>query len=148
MSNEAMDRVTVIAVLAEDQDRKALREIFTHFNWELRFAPSIEAGTQTLMKTSAGIFIVGEELPERCSWRDALDSTEQMPRRPLLIVASRLADERLWAEALNVGAYDVLATPFQPPEVYRVVSFAWQTWRRFRQVARSNGTELATAAGD
>jgi hypothetical protein len=51
MSNEAIDRVSAIAVLAEDQERKQLREIFTHFNWELRFAPSIETGTQTLVKS-------------------------------------------------------------------------------------------------
>jgi len=36
-------------------------------------------------------------------------------------VTSRLADERLWAEALNLGAYDVLAKPFDSTEAMRVV---------------------------
>ena len=31
---------------------------------------------------------------------------------PLVIVASHLADDQLWAEALNLGAHDVLAKPF------------------------------------
>jgi DNA-binding response OmpR family regulator len=146
MANEARDRVTVISVLADDQDRKALRGIFAHSNWELRFAPTLDTASRLLAKTSAGLLIVGEELPETSSWREALNLTQQMSNRPLLIVASRLADERLWAEVLNIGAYDVLATPFDPPEVYRVVSFAWQTWRRSKTAAGFERTELATAA--
>jgi len=42
-------------------------------------------------------------------------------RPPLLIVTSRLADERLWAEVLNLGAHDVLAKPFNAEEVVRVL---------------------------
>ncbi|MCX6621099.1 MAG: hypothetical protein NTY38_08460 [Acidobacteria bacterium] len=95
MANEARDRVTVIAVLADDQDRKALRGIFAHSNWELRFAPTVETASRLLGRTSAGILLVGEDLPERSNWRDALDFTRQLSSQPLLIVASRLADERL-----------------------------------------------------
>ena len=47
---------------------------------------------------------------------------------PSLIVTSRLADERLWAEALNLGAYDVLAKPFDSTEAMRVVGAAWRAW--------------------
>lgn len=43
---------------------------------------------------------------------------------PKLIVASRLADERLWAEVLNLGGYDLLVKPFVADEVQRVVSLA------------------------
>ena len=45
-----------------------------------------------------------------------------------LIVTSRLADDRLWAEALNLGAYDVLAKPFERMELVRSVSSAWLHW--------------------
>jgi len=48
---------------------------------------------------------------------------------PFVIVTSRLADERFWVEALNLGAYDVLATPLDTTEVTRVVSSAWLHWR-------------------
>ena len=44
---------------------------------------------------------------------------------PQLIVADRLADDALWAEVLNLGGYDLLMTPFEPEEVLRVVSMAW-----------------------
>ncbi len=145
MANETRERVTVVAVLSDDQDRQALQGIFAHSNWELRITPTLATATRLLHRSSAGILIVGEPLPETGSWREALEFTRGIENHPLVIVASRLADERLWAEVLNIGAYDVLATPFDPPEVYRVVSFAWQTWRRLKQVRPPVEHSLAVA---
>ena len=50
---------------------------------------------------------------------------DTLPDPPILIVSSRLADECMWAEALNFGAYDVLAKPFDTEEVIRVLSLGW-----------------------
>ena len=41
-----------------------------------------------------------------------------------MIVSSRLADDCLWAEVLNLGGYDLLAKPFAAAEVSRVVKMA------------------------
>ena len=57
-----------------------------------------------------------------------LEHIRFLPNAPSLIVASRLADDRLWAEALNLGAWDVLAKPFDHIEVIRSVKSAWQRW--------------------
>jgi DNA-binding response OmpR family regulator len=51
-----------------------------------------------------------------------------MAHPPLFIISSRLADERLWAEALNLGAYDVLAKPFDAREVLHAFSRALRHW--------------------
>ena len=52
----------------------------------------------------------------------------------VLVVTSRIADEWLWAEVLNLGGYDVLAQPFDREEVTRVVRSAVRAssdlWRR------------------
>lgn len=146
MAKDLRERVSVVAVLADDQERKSLRGIFAHSNWDLRFAPTIEAAERLLLRSPAGILIASEELPQQDTWRDALHRTQQIMSRPLLIVASHLADERLWAEVLNIGAYDVLATPFDPREVYRVVSFAWQTWKRTKHLCGVREGEFITAA--
>jgi hypothetical protein len=51
----------------------------------------------------------------------------------------------MWAEVLNLGAYDVLAQPFDPAEVFRVLTAAWQNWR---YDGRRTGEKSApTAAG-
>jgi hypothetical protein len=31
----------------------------------------------------------------------------------------------MWADALSLGAYDVLTQPFNPSEVFRVINAAW-----------------------
>jgi hypothetical protein len=42
------------------------------------------------------------------SWKEVLDQVTILPDPPAFIVTSRLADERLWAESLKLGAFDVL----------------------------------------
>ena len=68
----------------------------------------------------------------------------QLPDPPLLIVTSRLADERLWAEALSLGAYDVLAKPFDPEEVVRIVGFAWKNWQNRHKAHADQTTQSET----
>jgi DNA-binding response OmpR family regulator len=70
------------------------------------------------------------------TWRDVLAQTALMAYSPLLIVTSRLANERLWAEALNLGAYDVLAKPFDATEVTRTLNLAWVHWRDLNDAAQ------------
>lgn len=74
------------------------------------------------------VVICDEYLPDG-DWRDLLHDLQQEERMPAFIVSSRLADERLWAEVLNLGGYDLLATPFAASEVSRVVSMAVQRER-------------------
>ena len=57
-------------------------------------------------------------------WKQALADLRRMTQPPQLIVTSRLADDSLWAEVLNVGGYDVLAEPFDANEVERVIASA------------------------
>lgn len=57
-----------------------------------------------------------------------LEHTRDLANPPSLILTSRLADEHLWVEALNLGVWDVLAKPFDPTEVLRSVKAAWQHW--------------------
>ena len=84
-----------------------------------------------------------------------LEQISLLPDPPLFIVTSRLADERLWAEALNLGAWDVLAKPFEADEVIRIVSIACQHWQdrhgvynsRTKQRKSANGTGHLAATG-
>jgi DNA-binding response OmpR family regulator len=69
------------------------------------------------------VVITEKELPD-WNWKGVLVDLRRLESPPQLIVTSRDADERLWAEALNVGAYDVLAQPFNRDEVERVIASA------------------------
>jgi hypothetical protein len=49
----------------------------------------------------------------------------------VFIVSAAWTDARLWAEVLNLGAYDVLVKPYQQSEVSRILQHAWRTFEYF-----------------
>jgi len=63
------------------------------------------------------------------TWKEMLDCLILLPQPSYLIVTAELADDYLWAEVLNLGAYDLLAKPFDGAEVSRVLSLAWLRWQ-------------------
>jgi hypothetical protein len=87
-----------------------------------------------------GPIVLRDSNPLPGTWREMLDHVSLLPDPPLSIVTSRLADERSWAEALNLGAYDALAKPFDAVEVGRILSLVSQHWQN-RHVLHSRRTE-------
>jgi DNA-binding response OmpR family regulator len=81
------------------------------------------------------------------TWKEVLEQLRTLPDPPFLIVTSKFADDRLWAEALNLGAYDVLAQPFDGMEVTRIVSIAWLRWENRHGVPGGVMKEMTLASG-
>jgi DNA-binding NtrC family response regulator len=76
---------------------------------------------------NVAVVICEKSLPDG-EWKELMGELESVPVKPSFIVAARLADERLWAEVLNLGAFDLLAAPFEREEVVRVTESAWIAW--------------------
>jgi len=127
--------VTVFHVGPHDQDLRVLAEILDRTDWKLcpgtRWSLSatedVPSATARLQNETVPIVLCESE-SRAGSWKDVLESVGRFSAPPMLIVASRTADEYLWAEALNLGAYDVLSKPYRPAEVVRVLSMAWLHW--------------------
>lgn len=66
--------------------------------------------------------VLTESTLEDGSWQDLLNLTRATGSE--LVVTDLWADSRFWAEAINMGAYDLLAQPFQQTEVRRVIASA------------------------
>jgi DNA-binding NtrC family response regulator len=58
------------------------------------------------------------------TWLDVLGLARESSSELRVIVTDPHADARFWAEALNLGAYDLLVQPFYPQEVRRILSNA------------------------
>ena len=101
---------------------------YSDSKWRLHWSTSLTSALTVLRQGRTPIVICERDLPGS-SWRDLLEQSAALPEPPYVIVASRRADDHLWAEALNLGAYDVLARPFDAAEVLRTVSMAWQHWQ-------------------
>jgi|KBSSwiStaDraftv2_1062776.scaffolds.fasta_scaffold2876799_1 DNA-binding response OmpR family regulator len=128
--------INVLAVSAAAEDQVSLRAIFTHSRWRLSEAASCADAISLLTADPVPILIVNAILPD-ATWRDLLTRVSALPNPPLLIVASHLADDQLWAEALNLGAHDVLDKPFRAREVFQSVSMAWRRWNDLSAGAHS-----------
>jgi DNA-binding NtrC family response regulator len=59
------------------------------------------------------------------SWKAILKHARNLPNKPTVVVCSRCADERLWVEVLNLGAFDLLLiAPVVRDELVRVIDSA------------------------
>jgi DNA-binding response OmpR family regulator len=123
-----MASVTILAVSPAEEDHVGLAHLFSHSNWKFDQARTCAEAREALGRGDTAVVICAVELPDG-SWRDLLASLAGRAAPPRLIVASRLADDRLWADVLDRGGYDVLSVPFEGREVIRVVSLAWRQWK-------------------
>lgn len=146
-------RVTVLSVDPSEEDHATLANIFNGSPWSLCPEARWTLKTSVTLRSAWGVLSGGGVPIVLCecelrpgTWRELLEQVSELPEPPFLIVTSRLADERLWAEALNLGAYDVLAKPFDPTEVTRVVSLAWLRWQQWYETAAA-GMQAVAAGG-
>lgn len=100
--------------------------------WRVWGSPSI-ASAESIVRTREVPVVFCDSRPASGTWQELLRVLNQLPEPPLLVVTSRLADERLWAEVLNLGAHDVLAKPYEKTEVSWVVSAGLRCWHRRRE---------------
>ena len=121
-------RVTVLSVSPSADDHAALAENLQPSKWPLYRAATLRAAIQLTSRHQISVVVCERDL-HPYSWKDLLQALAAIARPPLVIVTSRHADDHLWAEALNLGAYDVLAKPFLPAEIRRTVSLAVLHWR-------------------
>lgn len=127
---------TVLSISPFEADHVFLRNVFAHSNWKIHGVRSRREALACLRRQSSAVVLCEESLPD-CDWKQMLDELGSLPDSPVLIVTSRLADDALWAEVLNLGAYDLLMKPFDLTEVFRVVSLAWRHWNNNLEKARA-----------
>lgn len=123
-------RHPLVLISSRIQDHQSLRSIVRDSPWELQGAPTGRAGLDLIRRNRAGIPVVicEHSIPDG-GWRILLTELSKLEVGPSLIVSSPLADERLWAEVLNLGAFDLLlGAPFDADEVLRVTQSAWRAW--------------------
>jgi len=121
--------VKVLLISPFDEDHQHLSDILKHSNWQQHGVRTQKESLDFLRDNVTPVVICESELPDG-SWRDVLSQFGRMRCPPFLVVTSRLADDRLWSEALNLGAYNVLAKPLNMTEVFHVISLAWLSWKR------------------
>ena len=103
------------------QDARSLAQMLDDVSLPLVHASSLKDAAS---KLEAGNFqvVLTEATLEDGTWLDVLRLARRTNTE--LVVTDPWADARFWAEAINMGAYDVLAQPFFDTEVRRVLASA------------------------
>ena len=149
--------VPVLSISPMEEDHFFLQSILIHLratfdpsrSFSMRSCANLSTALSALRDRHFEIVVCERDLPQG-SWKDVLEQVTILPDPPPIIVTSRLADERLWAEALHLSAFDVLAKPFDRTEATRVIGAAWRACGQpRRQPARKERyTYKVAAAGE
>lgn len=106
-------------------DHRFLEELFFQKQWTLARSATVQDAVWLLQRNEIPVVISERDVPGG-GWKEILSALQCLRCPPLLVVTSRLADDHLWAEVLNLGGHDVLATPFNTKELVWVLENAWR----------------------
>ena len=113
-------RSRILYISRCSEDALLLSEMTRSLPLVLEHAESLQQAREWLHAHSYDVVLTEAELSDG-KWLDVLHLVRDSPHAPHVIVTDKHADARFWAEALNLGAYDLLAQPFHPPEVQRIL---------------------------
>lgn len=120
--------IAVLGVSPIPADQRVLRSICASSKWNWNGVATLERARLWMTRRGLPAVIICErDLPDG-NWKLLFQETQALAHPPKFVVSSRLADEYLWVEVLNLGGHDVLAIPFSDREVFHVVRSAAESW--------------------
>jgi DNA-binding response OmpR family regulator len=138
--NQAIDLpvpLSTLAISPSIEDLAFLEDRLKEAHWKFYIARTYREASAELSRIKVPVVLSECQLPDG-NWKGVLRRLAPMMERPRLIVFSRNADDRLWSEVLNLGAFDLLITPFREHELVFAIGSAWLNWEgeRDRRQAR------------
>ena len=118
-------RILVVTHRCGDYEKLASL-LETSPSWEPQCARGV-AEARRMIGPSTGVILCESALPDG-TWRDVVAAVGSAPDAPRVIVMSRAADDALWSDVLEGGAYDLMPFPCDARELFRSVTFAWNRW--------------------
>ena len=109
-------------VSKSEADYRTLRQVADLVSQAVVSCADMEEAHSAIRCHGAQIVVCEARVRDTGNWQELIE--EAQAAQSLIIVVSRHADERLWAEVLNLGGFDVLALPFDRGELRRSVSSA------------------------
>ena len=137
--------VRALVISSQDSHLADLQDVFNSCGWEMYCVPSLRDGFSSFQYMAPVIVICDDQLADG-DWKLALDAIMKADCPPPMIVTSRIADNHMWAEVLNLGAYDLLAKPYDAAAVIQVVGSAWGCANRLLLTARRQSPSMFKVA--
>jgi DNA-binding NtrC family response regulator len=113
-------RSRILFISGRQEDARQLSRMLHELPLNLEHVQSLRHARNRLQQEEWDLILTEAELTDG-NWLDVLHLVRECTHEPEVIVTDPQADARFWAEALNLGAYDLLAQPFYEPEVRRIL---------------------------
>jgi len=113
-------RSKILFVSGRESDARRLSRMLHALPLVLDHAAGVQQARVKLQVESYDVILTEAALPDGY-WLEVLHLARESAQEPEVIVTDPHADARFWAEAMNIGAYDLLAQPFYEPEVRRIL---------------------------
>jgi DNA-binding NtrC family response regulator len=113
----------VLFVSPRREDATILSHMLRSVSTSLHHVGDLQHARAIMQGEPYQVVLTEANLPDG-NWRDVLELAQKTQPASEVIVTDASADARFWAEALNLGAYDLIAQPFATAEVQRILSNA------------------------
>src|SRR5207249_1746837 len=113
-------RSRILFVSGSDSDARRLSRMLQALPVVLDHAHGVQAALAKLREEHYEVILTEAALPDG-NWLDVLQLARELSGEAEVIVTDPYADARFWSEALNLGAFDLVAQPFHEPEVRRIL---------------------------
>lgn len=115
--------ISILVVASEIGNRNSLRDILDREGLKTICASAVGECEAVLADQSIDLVFCDRGLADG-TYRDILAMTRSKSPRVRLVVTSRLADWEEYLEALDDGAFDLIASPSQAADIIRVINQA------------------------
>jgi DNA-binding NtrC family response regulator len=116
-------RSRILCISGHQEDARQLSQMLHALPLVVEHVGTLRLARTQLRTQDYDVVLTDAALPDG-NWLDVLHLVRETPREMKVVVTDPQADAHFWAEALNLGAYDLLAQPFYEPEVRRILSSA------------------------
>lgn len=115
-----MMKSRILFVSGRHDDARQISHMLASLPVAIDHADSLQRARAQLRQDDYDVILTEAALPDG-NWLDTLHLARECPNDVEVIVTDPHADARLWSQALNLGAYDLIAQPFYAPEVRRIL---------------------------
>src|SRR4051794_10140299 len=124
-----LDPVRLLITGQTERDTRTLRAIADQNGWNTFEMRNNVGALACITSRQIGVVLAEHDVVNG-NWLSLLEQINELPRPPRFVVFSRWADERLWADVLNRGGFDLLSLPVNADELHHSVDIAWTSWQQ------------------
>ena len=113
-------RSRILFLSGRPEDACEISQMLRDLPLSVEHTATLRQARTMLRQSNYDLVLTEAALPDG-SWLFVLHLVRDCPQELVVVITDPQADARLWSEALNYGAYDLIAQPFYEPEVRRIL---------------------------